>query len=103
MTQRVSPSAALTNLALAGNAEAQFELAELYMQSEHDDDIILAEEWALKAANGGLVDAMYWLGEGYTVYAKELTEEDPEENIERTTEKQCHAGTRQDQLPRRLP
>ncbi len=26
--------------------------AELYMQSEHDDDIILAEEWALKAANG---------------------------------------------------
>ncbi|WP_218673002.1 hypothetical protein, partial [Klebsiella pneumoniae] len=51
-TQRVSPSAVLTNLALAGNAEAQFELAELYMQSEHDDDIILAEEWALKAANG---------------------------------------------------
>ncbi|MFX1825251.1 MULTISPECIES: tetratricopeptide repeat protein [Acinetobacter] len=81
MTQRVSPSAALTNLALAGNAEAQFELAELYMQSEHDDDIILAEEWALKAANGGLVDAMYWLGEGYTVYAKELAEEDPEESI----------------------
>ena len=80
MTQRVSLSAALTNLALAGNAEAQFELAELYMQSEHDDDIILAEEWALKAANGGLVDAMYWLGEGYTVYAKELAEEDPEES-----------------------
>ena len=80
MTQRVSPSAALTNLALAGNAEAQFELAELYMQSEHDDDIILAEEWALKAANGGLVDAMYWLGEGYTVYAKDLAEEDPEES-----------------------
>ena len=80
MTQRVSPSAALTNLALAGNAEAQFELAELYMQSEHDDDIILAEEWGLKAANGGLVDAMYWLGEGYTVYAKELAEEDPEES-----------------------
>ena len=80
MTQRVSPSAVLTNLALAGNAEAQFELAELYMQNEHDDDIILAEEWALKAANGGLVDAMYWLGEGYTVYAKELAEEDPEES-----------------------
>ena len=40
MTQRVSPSAALTNLALAGNAEAQFELAELYMQSEHDLSLI---------------------------------------------------------------
>ena len=33
MTQRVSPPAALTNLALAGNAEAQFELAELYMKA----------------------------------------------------------------------
>ena len=80
MTQRVSPSAVLTNLALAGNAEAQFELAELYMQSEHDDDIILAEEWALKAAENGNVEAMYWLGEGYTVYAKDLAEEDPEES-----------------------
>ena len=80
MSKRVSIPITLANRALAGNAEAQFELAEYYMQSEHDDDIELAEEWALKAANGGLVDAMYWLGEGYTVYAKELAEEDPEES-----------------------
>ena len=50
------------------------------MQSEHDDDIMLAEEWALKAANGGWVEAMYWLGEGYTVYAKEIAEEDPDDS-----------------------
>ena len=50
------------------------------MQSEHDEDIMLAEEWALKAANGGWVEAMYWLGEGYTVYAKEIAEEDPEDS-----------------------
>jgi len=56
MTQRVSPSAVLTNLALAGNAEAQFELAELYMQSEHDDDIILAEE-----SKAHFELAYYWL------------------------------------------
>lgn len=80
MTERVSPPATLANRALAGDAEAQFELAELYMHSEHEDDIILAEEWALKAANNGLVEAMYWLGEGYTVYAKEIAEEDPEES-----------------------
>ena len=80
MSQRISPPASLMNLALAGNAKAQFDLAELYMHSEHDDDIILAEEWALKAADNGLVDAMYWLGEGYTGYAKELEEADPEES-----------------------
>ena len=50
------------------------------MQSEHDEDIMLAEEWALKAANGGWVEAMYWLGEGYTVYAKEIAEEDLEDS-----------------------
>lgn len=80
MSKRISPPASLMNLALAGNAKAQFDLAELYMQSEHDDDIILAEEWALKAADNGHVEAMYWLGEGYTVYAKELEKEDPEES-----------------------
>ena len=80
MSNRISPPAALMNLAITGNAKAQFELAELYMQSEHDDDILLAEEWALKAADNGNVEAMYWLGEGYTVYAKDLAEEDPEES-----------------------
>ena len=69
----------LLNRASAGNAEAQFALAELYMQSEHEEDIELAEEWALKAAGLGYVEAMYWLGEGYAVYAKDLLEEDPEE------------------------
>ncbi|MGC3820395.1 tetratricopeptide repeat protein [Acinetobacter sp. G11] len=80
MSNRISPPASLMNLAITGNAKAQFELAELYMQSEHDDDIILAEEWALKAAENGNIEAMYWLGEGYTVYAKDLAEEDPEES-----------------------
>ena len=80
MSNRISPPASLMNLAITGNAKAQFELAELYMQSAHDDDIILAEEWALKAAENGNVEAMYWLGEGYTVYAKDLAEEDPEES-----------------------
>ena len=80
MPKRLSIPDALANRALAGNAEAQFELAELYMQSEHDDDILLAEEWALKAAENGHVEAMYWLGEGYTVYAKDLAEEDPEDS-----------------------
>ena len=80
MSNRISPPASLMNLAITGNAKAQFELAELYMQSEHDDDIILAEEWALKAAENGHIEAMYWLGEGYTVYAKDLAEEDPEES-----------------------
>src|SRR5690606_36680072 len=56
------------------------ELAELYMQSAHEADIILAEEWALKAASDGLVEAMYWQGEGYTGYAKELAEEAPGES-----------------------
>ena len=80
MPKRITVPTELANRALAGNAEAQFELADLYMQSEHDDDITLAEEWALKAAENGNVEAMYWLGEGYTVYAKELREEDPEES-----------------------
>lgn len=80
MSNRISPPASLMNLAITGNAKAQFELAELYMQSAHDDDIILAEEWALKAAENGNIEAMYWLGEGYTVYAKDLAEEDPEES-----------------------
>ena len=69
----------LYNRAMAGNREAQFELAEIYMQSENDDHIELAEEWALKAAQLGHVEAMYWLGEGYTAYAKDLLEEDPAE------------------------
>lgn len=80
MSERATVPTALANRALAGNAEAQFELAELYMQSEHDEDIILAEEWALKSAENGCVEAMYWLGEGYTVYAKDLIELDPEDS-----------------------
>ena len=80
MSERLSIPNALANRAIAGNAEAQFELAELYMTSEHDEDILLAEEWALKAAENGHVEAMYWLGEGYTVYAKDIAEDDPEES-----------------------
>lgn len=73
-------STALFNRAMAGNKDAQFELAEIYMQSEKEEHIELAEEWALKAAQLGQVEAMYWLGEGYTVYAKDMLEEDPEES-----------------------
>ena len=65
---------------MAGNKDAQFELAEIYMQSENDEHVELAEEWALKAAQLGHVEAMYWLGEGYAVYAKDMLEEDPEES-----------------------
>ncbi|CAM4130078.1 tetratricopeptide repeat protein [Acinetobacter pragensis] len=73
-------SPALFNRATAGNRDAQFELAEIYMQSENDEHVELAEEWALKAAQLGHVEAMYWLGEGYAVYAKDMLEEDPEES-----------------------
>ncbi|OTG79111.1 hypothetical protein B9T33_13000 [Acinetobacter sp. ANC 5054] len=73
-------SPALYNRAMAGNKDAQFELAEIYMQSENDEHVELAEEWALKAAQLGHIEAMYWLGEGYAVYAKDLLEEDPEES-----------------------
>lgn len=79
MSQLPSISAELINRAIAGNAAAQFEVATLYMESEDEQHIELAEEWALKAAANGNVEAMYWLGEGYTVYAKELLDEDPEE------------------------
>ena len=74
----ISPE--LFNRATAGNSEAQFELAEIYMQSDQDAHVELAEEWALKAAQLGHVEAMYWLGEGYTVYAKDMAEEDAEES-----------------------
>ncbi|WP_374663599.1 tetratricopeptide repeat protein [Acinetobacter sp.] len=73
-------SPALYNRAMAGNKDAQFELAEIYMQSENDEHVELAEEWALKAAQLGHVEAMYWLGEGYAVYAKDMLEDDPEES-----------------------
>ena len=72
-------SAELLNRAAMGNPAAQFELAEIYMKSDDEDDNQLAEEWALKAAQLGHVEAMYWLGEGYHAYAKDLREEDPEE------------------------
>ncbi len=76
----LSISPALYNRAMAGNKDAQFELAEIYMQSENDEHVELAEEWALKAAQLGHVEAMYWLGEGYAVYAKDMQEEDPDES-----------------------
>ena len=80
MSESVSISPALMNRAIAGQADAQFEVAVLYMQSDFNEDIELAEQWALKAAANGHIEAMYWLGEGYTVYAKELRESDPEES-----------------------
>ncbi|MDM1485963.1 MULTISPECIES: tetratricopeptide repeat protein [Acinetobacter] len=79
MSESVSIPTALINRAIAGQAEAQFEVAVLYMQSDFDEDIELAEEWALKAASNGHIEAMYWLGEGYTVYAKDVQEDDPED------------------------
>ncbi len=69
----------LLNRAAIGNSDAQFALAELYMQSELEHHIELAEEWALKAAQNGNIEAMYWLGEGYHAYAKDMLEEDPTE------------------------
>ena len=76
----LSISTELLNRATAGNANAQFELAEIYMCSDEEQYIELAEEWALKAAQLGHVEAMYWLGEGYAFYAKDMLEEDPKES-----------------------
>ena len=73
-------STELYNRAMAGNRNAQFELAEIYMSSDEEQYIELAEEWALKAAQLGHVEAMYWLGEGYAFYAKDMLEEDPKES-----------------------
>ncbi len=75
---RISP--AILNRANAGNTEAQFKLAQMYMESGLDEHVEIAEEWALKAAGLGHVEAMYWLGEGYVAYAKDMREEDPEES-----------------------
>lgn len=75
---RISP--AMLNRANAGNTEAQFKLAQMYMESGSDEHIEIAEEWALKAAGLGHAEAMYWLGEGYVAYAKDMLEEDPEES-----------------------
>lgn len=80
MSKPIKISPILTNRALAGNTDAQFKIANLYMRSENEDDQIKAEDWALRAAQHGHIEAMYWLGEGYTVYAKELIEADPEES-----------------------
>jgi uncharacterized protein len=79
MSKPLSIPSELLNRAAMGNPAAQFELAEIYMQSEDEDNNQLAEEWALKAAQLGHVEAMYWLGEGYTFYAKEILEEDADE------------------------
>ena len=79
MSESVSISPVLMNRAIAGQAEAQFEVAVLYMQSDFNEDIELAEQWALKAAANGHIEAMYWLGEGYTVYAKDVQQDDPED------------------------
>lgn len=75
MSTPLNIPAALLNRAAMGQADAQFALAELYMQSEDENDNQLAEEWALKSAQLGHVEAMYWLGEGYHAYAKDLREE----------------------------
>lgn len=79
MSKPLSIPSDLLNRAAMGNPAAQFELAEIYMESEDEENNQLAEEWALKAAQLGHVEAMYWLGEGYTFYAKEILEEDPKE------------------------
>ena len=79
MSKPLSISPELLNRAAMGNPAAQFELAEIYMESEDEENNQLAEEWALKAAQLGHVEAMYWLGEGYAVYAKDILEEDPKE------------------------
>jgi len=79
MSKPLSIPSELLNRAAMGNPAAQFELAEIYMQSEDEDNNQLAEEWALKAAQLGHVEAMYWLGEGYAYYAKDILEEDPKE------------------------
>ncbi len=54
-----------------GDTSAQLELADVYMFGYGvEEDEVQAESWAIKSAENGNVDAMYWLADGYVMYAK---------------------------------
>ena len=53
-----------------GDSSAQLELADVYLHGYGiEEDDVQAESWAIKSAESGNVNAMYWLGDGYTTYA----------------------------------
>ena len=53
-----------------GDSLAQLELADVYVHGYGvDQDEAEAERWAIKSAENGNVNAMYWLGDGYATYA----------------------------------
>ena len=53
-----------------GDSSAQLELADVYLHGYGiEEDETQAESWAIKSAESGNVNAMYWLGDGYTTYA----------------------------------
>lgn len=61
-----------------GDLSAQLELADVYIHGYGvDEDEAEAERWAVKSAENGNVDAMYWLGDGYATYADLLGDMDP--------------------------
>lgn len=61
-----------------GDSSAQLELADLYIHGYGvEEDEAQAESWAMKSAENGNVNAMYWLGDGYATYAGLVEDTDP--------------------------
>ena len=53
-----------------GDSSAQLESADVYIHGYGiEEDEAQAESWAIKSAESGNIDAMYWLGDGYATYA----------------------------------
>lgn len=61
-----------------GDSSAQLELADIYIHGYGiEEDEAQAELWAIKSAENGNVNAMYWLGDGYATYASLVEDMDP--------------------------
>ena len=61
-----------------GDSSAQLELADIYMHGYGiEADEVQSETWAIKSAESGNTNAMYWLGDGYATYAGFVTDMDP--------------------------
>lgn len=61
-----------------GDSSAQLELADVYIHGYGiEEDEAQAESWAIRSAESGNVNAMYWLGDGYATYAGLVEDMDP--------------------------
>lgn len=68
----------LLTKATNGDSSAQLELADVYIHGYGvEEDEVQAESWAMKSAENGNVNAMYWLGDGYATYAGLVEDTDP--------------------------